>query len=235
MSGTPDFRGLQEFARTGDRRLTPFFVGLAYSRDRLREAGLSRLPSEAVHTLPTLSPTETRRSVKLFLDYFRVRGEGAARERWGEGIAGDSQGLPQHLHTALSEMAAALAERDGDLARLDVGAVHAAMRRRREDYYQSRLSPMCRRSIGLLGTVSGEMRPGGEWPGSVIRLIQRCHRDDEPEWSLPEDVTAAGFYDDILRVGILQDDDGIVSHPIPIFRAWLVRRAEAAGREGGAA
>ena len=213
--------------------VVPVLAGLAYSRDRLREAGLSRLPSGAVHTLPALSPVEACRSVELFLDHFRVRGEAADRERWSERIATDSQGWPQHLHTALNELAAALAEREGDLACLDVGTVRAAMRERREEYYHSRLSPACRRSIGLLGTVSGKMRPDGESPGSVIRLIQRCHRDDEPEWSLPEDMTAAGFYDEMLRVGILQDDDGIVSHPIPSFRAWLVGRAVAAGREGG--
>ena len=196
-------------------------------------AGLSRLPSGAVHSLPALVPEEARRSVEMFLTHFGVRGGEADRERWTGLIAQISQGWPQHLHTALNELAGALAKNEGNLAGIDADAVQAEIHARREDDYRSRLSPVCRRATGLLGAVAGAMKPDGERPGSVIKLIRHFTAHDDPEWSLPEGMTAEACYDEMLRAGILQDDAGTVTCPIPSFRTWLVRSAAVARDDGG--
>ena len=126
--------------------LIPLLAGLAWSRERLREAGISRFNTgemSHVQTLAPLQPNEAAESVKLMLKAYYVTGkESEDIACW---IAGMSDGWPQHLRHYMRALAGKLSAKKGNLSEVDRDWIQAEGDAKRQSYYLDRLQSL---SIG---------------------------------------------------------------------------------------
>ncbi len=221
--------------------IVPVFGGLAWTKDRLGELGISRLSGGRVHILEALSEDECREAVRAFFRKFRVAGVAEEGEKWEGLIARRSQGWPQHLHVGLQALARGLVkeEVDGDLKQTGGKAVLQDEAERRKRYYQDRLGSAFLKSKRYLAAAAvaclDEFPEGAtrsRMAGAVQKISDRAggagaHND----LALPKGMDAAGFVDGMMKSGILHEDgDGYLSVPIPSFRDFLIERYPAPDR-----
>ena len=213
----------------GSHRLpiVPVLSGLAHSRRKLGDASLRRFSANAIHTLSPLCSSDVAESVDLFCKKFNVM-KPALFPVWEKAVIELSNGWPQHLHNMLAILAKNLAGAEGKLELLDCSLVKREFDEFRTRYYGRVLagSRACNQSIALLGTVLDRMGPEDSRPGEVIGLIEGTARENAGwEWRLPDDMTPADYYVEMLEAGILQENGSSVTCPIPSLGAHVIRLA----------
>ena len=157
-------------------------AGLASSRERLRMAGLARLSSGAVHTLGPLALNEAAKSVRKFLNEFRVIDCTQLGPDFEQLIATDSEGWPQHLHNGLRSLARELVRAECNLATVDRNAVLQRNREQREECYNARYTPAMSNSDYLLAKALGGVGENGIRRHELVNAVQRCiQMDGKPE------------------------------------------------------
>ncbi len=221
--------------------IVPVFGGLAWTKERFGELGISRFSGGRVHTLEALSEDDCREVVKAFFGKFDVAGVDEEGERWKDLIAQRSQGWPQHLHAGLQALARGLVKEgvDGDLKQADEEAVLQGEAERRKRYYRDRLGSgylKSKRHLAAVAVARLDEFPQGatlsRMAGAVQEISDRAggagaHND----LALPKGMDAADFVDGMMKSGILHEDsDGYLSVPIPSFRDFLIERYPAPDR-----
>ncbi len=219
--------------------IVPVFGGLAWTKKRFGELGVSRLSLNRVHTLEALSDSECREAVRAFLDKYRVAGVSGAEEKWERLVARECMGWPQHLHVGLQGLAEALVRSKGDLETMDEKAALEGGASRRIAYYQDRLDSHNLKGNRHLSSVAVSCLRSGEdrvtratMAGAIREVSDRAGGAGAyDDFALPEGMTPAGYVHGMIRSGILHEDgDGYLSIPIPSFRDFLMERYPAPDR-----
>ena len=211
----------------GDRRLPVMAVvaGLANSREKLRQAGISRFAEGGVHILWPLSPSEAARSAGMFLEHFRVQGQDGVTSAYARLIAEDSRGWPQHLHNGLRALARALVAAKGDLLSVKKEDVLDRSAEYRRKYYEARLTPKLKASALLLANVMRRTGEHGAPRDEFCNLVESCSREGRKIMErLPGGMAATDFVDHLIEVGVLHEDSGNVRCPVPSFRQYIIDR-----------
>ncbi len=215
--------------------IIPVFGGLAWTKERFGELGISRFSSGRVHTLEALSEDDCREVAKAFFGKFDVAGVDEEGEKWEDLIVRRSQGWPQHLHAGLQALAGGLVKEgvDGDLERLDGKAVLQDEAERRKRYYQDRLgSAFLKSKRHLAAAAVARMPEGSEMVADDLAdIVAGIHGEtvaakNPSRLQLPDGYSSARFVRSMVYAGILHEDgDGCLSVPIPSFRDFLTELA----------
>ena len=211
--------------------LIPIYAGLAHSSEVLKSCGILRLTDGAVINLGRLSEEEALESTENFFASCDVEADAGLKDRWKAIIWRESQGWPHHLHNALRSLAEVLAkEPRGDLAEVGETYVRRRSAQKRGRYYAAQISGRISRPKILLGQIMARISPAGADKASCVRLINSQHEPGDPATSLPEGMTAGGFFDAMVATGLLQEsaEEGVYASPIPSLRNWCI--AAAGGR-----
>lgn len=225
--------------------ILPLLVGLATARDRLSDAGLSRLSADSIITLGCLSGDEAALSARAFCADHRVQGD---TDSWTQKIADWSDGWPMHVHNTLRAIAEQLVTQAdqrmgtgdpaiargahaaiGHLDHIDEMAIRRRAAHLRADYYSARLSgPLseCDELIAhLIHRVERSMKKS-----EIRRLIHEDYPrfvQDQP-W-LADSLPVSDLFDQMLRRGLLQltadAGEDLYDCPIPSLRNYCVLRA----------
>ncbi len=199
--------------------------GLAWSRARLKEAGLSRFSYGHVRTLAPLAEPEAADAVhRLLQDHHIVGHEDAA-------IAGKiarwSNGWPQHLQNYIGALAGEVADRDGDLTQLDETRIRREGDLARKNYYQERLTDSRIRACeNLLAEVAEMIGEGGTKESTLLSLLDDRSWDVKlhPADKMPQDMKPQEFINQMIKNGMVHSEDGRIVIPIPSFRQYLIER-----------
>lgn len=212
-------------------------AGLGDSYDHLGQdsgVGLTRFGMGTIHDIGLLAPEEAAASVMGFFETFHVGLEGADPRAWAECLAQESDGWPQHLHNGQRALAEALIETGGRLADVDAERTLDRAAAFREAAYRRQISQEMKDTRCLTAAVMESLPPEGLRPGQVLGAIQRARdpEGEDPEWSLPEGMTATAFRTHLVHQGALQLEpartrSGEVAIdryrcPIPSFRSYIV-------------
>ncbi len=200
-------------------------AGLAWSRSRLNDAGISRLSKGHVRTLEPLSEAEAAEAVRLLLEQYEI--EGFQDAPVARKIAMWSDGWPQHLHNYMCVLATELVNRKGDLAAVDEKRIREEGSRMRNDYYMERLDDSrIRACVNLLADIAEMIGNDGCDESVLLRFLRSRPWDDErdPADSMPQDMKPQGFINEMTRTGIIHSEDDRIRIPIPSFRQHLINR-----------
>ncbi len=118
--------------------LVAAFFGLSDTKDVLRECGLSRLPSERVLNLGSLSLDESKTSLERMINAYYV-GSKEEKDIWVNALAELSQGWPQHINRVGVASGRAIRSNGG---RLERHLLEQALRKGtdlKNEYYAARL------------------------------------------------------------------------------------------------
>ncbi len=226
--------------------IIPVFGGLAWTKERFGELGISRFSGGRVHTLEALSKDECREVVRAFFKKFRVAGSPQQREEWAETLARECRGWPQHLHAGLQGLAEALVEAEGVLEEADRPTGLEGGADRRQEYYEARISSfesgfheapylaaaavayLDRNTSGLISSArlgraidqGHVLRLALNWPGMNLK-------EDDPDLSLPEGAAGKELVRAMLRAGIFHKGaNGVLHVPIPSFADYLCSKLD---------
>ncbi len=205
--------------------MVAMLAGLAWSRVRLKEAGLSRFSYGHVRTLAPLAEPEAADAVhRLLQDHHIVGHEDAA-------IAGKiarwSNGWPQHLQNYIGVLAGELADRKGDLTQLDETRIRREGDLARKSYYQERLTDSrIRACVNLLAEVAEMIGEDGISESKLLDLLE------ERTWvagqksadKMPQDMKPQEFVDQMIKNGMIHSEDDHITIPIPSFRMHMIGR-----------
>ncbi len=204
-------------------------AGLAWSLERLREAGISRFnigKMSRLQTLALLQPEEAAESVKFMLQAYHVTGK--ETEEIASWIAGLSNGWPQHLRHYMRELAGELAAKDGNLSEVNRDWIKAEGDKKRQAYYVARLEST---SVGtyksLLKDVAhfiGEGGCGYRELGDMLESRQ-WERGTPSEDAMPKNMEPEEFIREMIRAGLIHKVDAEVIIPIPSFRKFMIERS----------
>ena len=209
-------------------------AGLAWSQERLREAGISRFNTgkmSHVQTLAPLQPEEAAESVKLMLRAYHVSGK--ETEDIASWIAGMSDGWPQHLRHYMRALAGNLAAKQGNLDKVDRDWIKAEGDLKRQAYYVDRLESS---SVGtyksLLKDVAHFIGEKGCSYRELGDMLEGRHweRGTPSEDALPKNMESEEFIREMIRAGLIHKVDAEVIIPIPSFRKFMIERSR--HREG---
>ena len=216
--------------------IVPVLAGLANSEAVIEAAGISRLKTDSVLSPGVLDKAEVAKSVKLFMEAFRVacncdgRAGPGGEDSWAERIFDWSDGWPMHLHNTLASLAKELTVNEGHLDRVDETAVRREAARRRGEYYGKRATGPLAHCPGLRARVMDAI-PDDDGIENVllVKIIAEKNADGtEREDRLPEGMSPEGMFDEMLRKGLIQSlTDNLQCCPIPSMRNWCV--AESGG------
>ena len=208
--------------------LIPLLAGLAWSQERLAQAGISRFSYGSLHhmqTLEPLRPEEAAESVKLMLKSYYVTGK--ETEEIADWVARLSDGWPQHLYHYMGALASELAASGGSLSEINRGSVQTVGDSRRQSYYLARLQNS---NIGMLTRILADVaKLIGDKGCNYEELIKmlngrRWQEDLEPADVMPEDMKPQEFVQEMTRVGLIHRVDDKIIIPIPSFRQYLINR-----------
>ena len=214
----------------------PLLAGLAWSRERLREAGISRFNTgqmSHVQTLTPLQPEEAAESVKLMLRAYYVTATDKEAEDIACWIAGLSDGWPQHLRHYMRALAGNLAANKGNLSALDRNWVQAEGDAKRQSYYLDRLQSL---HIGthtrLLVQVASTIGNEGCHYDKLVRLLRDklWQRDLEHSEVMPEGMKPQEFIEELVQAGLIHRVVDEITIPIPSFRKFIMDRPYTAAR-----
>ncbi len=224
MVNTPTMNVLNQL-HSGSHGLpiVPLYAGLGSSLDVLATHGLSRLAIDAVHDIGALAPEEAQGAVRMMFERYRVDLEGVDHD-WPSELASLSECWPQHLHNAMRALAEGLVAVGGRLAAVDSARVLDRDRHYRTISYSRRVSPAMDEARCLVGAVMAALPEEGLRAGQVLAAITRFAKTDmDPEWGLPDGMTARGFLHHLVHQGALQRGTDKLYHcPIPSFWTYLV-------------
>ncbi len=198
-------------------------AGLAWSRARLKEAGLSRFSYGHVRTLAPLAEPEAADAVHCLLQDHHIKGYqdvdiAGKIARW-------SNGWPQHLQNYISALAGEVADRKGDLTQLDEARIRREGDLARKSYYQERLTDSRITACeNLLADVAVMIGPNGTSESKLLKLLRQRTWDEEREPAdlMPEDMKSREFIDELIRSGIIHRENRRIMIPIPSFRQYLI-------------
>ena len=155
-------------------RLLPVFCGLNDTRATLARCGLSRI--DGLILLRPLPIGDAEDSLLAAFAEFGFRG--AARERWVQALAAESQGWPQHLRV-IAQAAAKTVHANG--GRFDGLPLENALRKAREAkaaYYESRLEAAPDDCLEIYKRIAMEADGSGVIDrGTLQRLVARPLRE----------------------------------------------------------
>ena len=201
-------------------------AGLAWSRERLKEAGVSRFATDNighVQTLAPLQPEEAAESVKLMLEEHYVTGD--ETEDIASWIAGLSDGWPQHLHHYMRALAGELAAKGGNLSEVNRDWIQAEGDAKRQAYYLDRLqgARIIRRK-GVLADVARFIGDDGCLYNELEDLLEsrRWQCAIESADVMPKNMEPSEFIQEMIRSGIAHSMGARVTIPIPSFRRFLI-------------
>ena len=223
----PEGERLLERIHLGKHGLPIFAVlaGLAWSKLRLAEAGISRLSDEHVKTLGPLAKEEAGEALRRMLEEHDIAGFQDA------GIVGKiaewSNGWPQHLHNYMRAFAGELADKEGELGKVDEAEIRKVGDGRRKNYYVQRLtSSSIRACFNLLADVAEMIGEDGCREDELLRTLNSrfWEQSAEPAEVMPMDMKPQEFIDEMIRSGIVHNEAERITIPIPSFRQHLINR-----------
>ncbi len=206
----------------------PLLAGLAWSQERLREAGISRFNTgqmSHVQTLTPLQPEEAAESVKLMLRAYYVTATDKEAEDIACWIAGLSDGWPQHLRHYMRALAGNLAANKGNLSELDRNWVQAEGDAKRQSYYLDRLQgTLVVEHSGVLAQVAKNIGNIGCRYKELVKMLDnhRWRKNSEPDEVMPENMEPRAFVQEMIRSGIAHKTGKQVTIPIPSFKRFLI-------------
>ena len=201
-------------------------AGLAWSRERLREAGISRFNTgkmSHVQTLTPLRPEEATESVKLMLKAYYVTGKEI--EDIACWIAGMSDGWPQHLRHYTRALAGELASKKGNLSEVDRDWIQAEGDAKRQSYYLDRLQgTLVVDHSGVLAQAAKTIGGSGCRYKELVKTLDnhRWRKNSEPDEVMPENMEPRAFVQEMIQSGIAHRTGKQVTIPIPSFRRFLI-------------
>ena len=205
-----------------------FLAGLAWSRERLSEAGVSRFATDNighVQTLAPLQPEEAAESVKLMLEEHYVTGD--ETEDIASWIAGLSDGWPQHLHHYMRALAGELAAKGGNLSEVNRDWIQAEGDTKRQAYYFDRLqnSPVGSHTR-LLEQAASTIGIDGCHYDELVRMLRDKLWQEDLDHSevMPEGMKPHGFIQEMVCSGLIHRLVDQIIIPIPSFMQHLLER-----------
>ena len=176
--------------------------GLGKTVSRLAELGLSRLASDHVRTLGTLSSDDAERVVTGTLnDTFSDHAFGnALRSKWideaASSILKESGGFPHHLTNGCRALAKIVLD-EGIADSPPVARLRTECLRYRREYYDARLAPWSRYQTTLARAFAG-CDGGGAPTKAVVAALTTVERrgrpvGEETAWEVVEGLCDAGF------------------------------------------
>ncbi len=233
--------------------IIPVFGGLAWTKERFGELGISRFSGGRVHTLEALAEDDCKEVVRAFFEKFRVVGSPQQREEWAETIARECRGWPQHLHAGMQGLAEALVEAGGVLEKTDRPTALKGGADRRQEYYEARISSfesgfhevrflaaasvayMNRDSSGQLDSVLlGSAIDRGHVRRLALDWPKMNLEEADPRLMLPEGVAGKELVRAMIDAGMLHKGvNGVLHVPIPSFADYLCSKLDwLAGKSG---
>ncbi len=206
--------------------LIPLLAGLAWSQERLAQAGISRFSYSNLHhvqTLGPLRPEEAAESVKLMLKSYYVTGK--ETEEIADWVARLSDGWPQHLYHYMGALASELAAKRGNLSEINRDSVQAVGDSRRQSYYLARLQDkLVVEHTGVLAHVAKAIGDNGCRYKELVKILDNLswQKSSEPDEVMPEGMKAREFIQEMIRSGIAHRIGKQVTIPIPSFRRFLI-------------
>ncbi len=203
-------------------------AGLAWSRERLKEAGVSRFATGNISHVQTLEPLqleEAAESVKLMLKEHHVTGN--ETEDIASWIAGLSDGWPQHLHHYMRALAGELAAKGGNLSEVNRDLIQADGDAKRRAYYFDRLqSSLVGTHTRLLAQVASTIGIDGCHYDELVRMLRNKLWQEELDHSevMPEGMRPQGFIQEMIRSGLIHRVVDEITIPIPSFMQYLLER-----------
>ena len=221
----PESEWLLERLHLGKHGLPIFAVlaGLAWSRTRLRKAGISRFAKGHVKTLGPLAEEEVAEAIRRMLEEHDI--EGFQDADIAGKIAKWSNGWPQHLSSYMCVLASELAAKDGALDKVDEDKVRTVGDNDRWVYYEERLQDSSIRAcLNLLANVAETIGQDGCSEFELLDLLgkKRWNENASNLLVMPENMTPQGFIDEMARSGIIHNEHSLITIPIPSFRQHLV-------------
>ncbi len=225
----PEGEELLEHLHLGNHGLPIFMVlaGLAWSRTRLRQAGVSRFAKGHVRTLGPLAGAEAADAVRMMLEAHDIAG--FRDGRIAEKIAMWSDGWPQHLHNYMCALAWELVKKDGELAEVDVDKVRTVGDGDRNIYYSERVQDSsivdC---VTLLADIAEQIGESGCNGFQLLKLLDnRMWANNKHRASvMPKKMEPEEFIAEMTRAGIIHREDERITIPIPSFRQHLIDRGK---------
>ena len=179
------------------------FTGLSHTADRIGSvAGLTRLASNAVVNMDTMSKDESVESTSMMLDQLGVADAGSEA---AELVAALSHGWPQHLHGAQTALCRELLRVQGVLRAVNAAELRSESDRRRHEYYDRRLSGSVLGGWRALasGIVARARAERPATPPALTKLcrneIERLGLDNNPDF----EVTPKEFATALVERGVL--------------------------------
>ncbi len=201
-------------------------AGLAWSRERLKEAGVSRFATgniDHVQNLAPLQPEEAAESVKLMLKEHYVTGKEV--EDIASWIAELSGGWPQHLRHYMRALAGELVVTRGNLSEVNRDLIQAHGDAKRQAYYCDRLqSSLVGTHTRLLAQVASTIGIDGCHYDELIRMLRDKLWQEELDHSevMPEDMKPQEFIQEMIRSGLIHRAVDAITIPIPSFMQYLL-------------
>ncbi len=205
--------------------MVAMLVGLAWSRVRLKEAGLSRFSDGHVRTLAPLAEPEAADAVHRLLQDHHIKGYqdvdiAGKIARW-------SNGWPQHLQNYIGALAGEVADRKGDLTQLDETRIRRKGDLARKNYYQECLTDSRIRACeNLLAEVAEVIGEHGVSESELLYLLRGRAWDNHrhPADTMPQNMVPQEFIDQMIKNGMVHSEDAHITIPIPSFRMHLINR-----------
>ncbi len=205
-------------------------AGLAWSRSRLEEAGLSRFSDDGLDHVQTLQPLETKQSaqaVRMMLSEYNIIE--TQRADLAMKIAKWSSGWPQHLHQYMRVLAGELAANDGVLTAVNESTVRQIGDQKRTEYYLKRLQD---KRVGVSYKLLAEVaqligHDGCHLSELLILLYNRgWSKSKHPSSVIPKGMDAEEFINVMIRTGVAHNVNDFITFPIPSYRNFLIDRCE---------
>ena len=213
----PEHAGGVSFLHTGSGGLPvfPVFFGLSDTPQSLRRAGALRVP----HGL-RLRPLPDRESETLFENFEHAFGESVPATLRNR-LLRDSQGVPQHLNSALRTFGGEVLRNRGHGTGIDSCRVLTRALELREAYYSDRLASVEGGPVSL----AVELADKAGKNGMDREDVEQAARDGFRDMGLigPDPFAQSrAFVKSLVRCGVLSPQtDGAYEVPIPSFLTWL--------------
>ncbi len=224
-----------ELLHTGehDAPLFPIYGGLANSADLLRAAGLTRLASGSELTLPRFSAGEMDELLVRYVEQHLASAQPSKStvNSWSVALRRDCQGWPMHCINFLISLSKEIKVNDWRPTAIDFDAVLNCARQLRFSYYAHRMQGILQNRYILISKVLEEMeRVSSMQEDQLVFVIDQANQNRLPgdlgRSSLPEDLTAQQFFEEMLHAGLVQKiNKDKLTCPIPSLASYVAAKA----------
>ena len=203
--------------------LVPVFAGLADTRTRLRDCGLTRPTEDNVIPLSGLSREESQEYALRVLEHLGAVATQGELVRWRDWFVDNCDCWPQHLRSQMTAVAKAMRRTDSrTLRQLDGAWIARTASERRNGQYGDRLEAVGPNYPQALVAELAETadRNGGARREQLIEVA------DAYAVRTGKSFTGEGVVADAIHAGVLQHikPGHIYGCPIPSLRKWLTGR-----------